>query len=399
MERPGEPIPTPACTRRSFISAATAAAGAALAGGVVARTARASPVARTPAADGWYVPADTVRHERTWMAWPARRDIWGSLLPGARDDVARIAKTIVKYEPVSMVTRPREASDAARACGPGVEIVQLTNDDLWMRDMGPVFLVDGRGGLAGLDLNFNGWGHTQVHANDHRIAREILELLNVPRFDAPFVSEGGALEPDGNGTVMATESSIINPNRNPGRTKARLAADICAYLGAREVLWVPGLAHHDITDDHIDGLARFVHPGTIVVDQPADPDATDPWARSERQALRILSGDTDSHGRQLDCLISRESQQIPPGQDPNTFVNVYVNWYVCNDAVLVPAFDDPHADAAAHRLIAALYPDRNVEQLRIDTIAAGGGGIHCTTQQQPATPPHSRSSSQSTTPL
>jgi agmatine deiminase len=158
-----------------------------------------------------------------------------------------------------MVARPEQARDAARACGKQVEVVALVNDDVWMRDMGPVFLVDGRGGLAGLDLNFNGWGGKQAHAHDATIAREVLRLLGLRRFRAPFVSEGGALVADGQGTVMATESSIINPNRNPGLSKARLGRDILEYLGARKMVWVPGLRGHDITDDHIDGLLCARH--------------------------------------------------------------------------------------------------------------------------------------------
>ena len=109
-------------------------------------------------------------------------------------------------EPVSLVVRPDQARDASAQCGKGVEIVQLVNDDCWMRDMGPLFLINGSGDLAGVDLNFNGWGNKQVHVNDALIAQEVLERLGIPRFVAPFVSEGGALEVDGNGTVMATES-------------------------------------------------------------------------------------------------------------------------------------------------------------------------------------------------
>jgi agmatine deiminase len=150
------------------------------------------PAAGSPRSEGWFAPGDEVRHERTWMAWPARHDIWGSMLAGVRGDVATVARAIAAFEPVAMVARPEQARDAARACGKQVEVVELVNDDLWMRDMGPVFLVNGRGGLAGLDLNFNGWGNKQAHAHDARIAREVLRVLGLRRFPAPFVSEGGA---------------------------------------------------------------------------------------------------------------------------------------------------------------------------------------------------------------
>ncbi len=340
--------------------------------------------AGTPASQGWFVPADHVPHRRTWMAWPARGDIWGRMLPGVRRDVAAIARAIARFEPVAMIARPSQAREAARACGRGVEIIHLVNDDLWMRDMGPVFLVDGRGGLAGLDLNFNGWGNKQAHRNDARIAGEVLTLVGVRRFRAPFVAEGGALEVDGHGTVMATESSIVNANRNPGKSQAQLTADIVSYLGARKMIWVPGLKGHDITDDHIDSLARFAGPAGLVVDQPADPHAANVWAASERQALRILRKSSDAAGRLLTCRISRESATIPAHENPNLFVNVYVNWYVCNGAVLVPKFGDRAADAAARSVVADLYPGRQVVQLTIDSLAEGGGGIHCATQQQPA---------------
>ena len=371
----------PDLTRRALlVRGAGVLAGASVAGRLWGA---ANANAATPASLGWYAPADHHAHSRTWMAWPARKDVWGDLLGRARSDIAHVARAIADYEPVSMVARPDQAASAAAACGSGVEIVQLVNDDLWMRDMGPIFLVNDLGGLAGLDLNFNGWGNKQVHPNDAKIASEVLSLLGVRRLIAPFVSEGGALEVDGKGTVMATESSIINANRNPGKSKAQLTKEILAYLGARKMLWVPGLKGHDITDDHIDGLARFVKPAKVVVDQAADPNATDVWADSERRTLRILRRSADAFDRPLRCLISRESRTIPPGQDQNTFVNVYVNWYVCNGAVIIPAFDDRHADATAKALASELYPDRDVVQLRIDTLAAGGGGIHCVTQQQP----------------
>lgn len=372
--------PQPSSRRTVLAGVAAAAAGAATRPLLGPATRRPSG----PRSEGWYVPGDDARHERTWMAWPARRDIWGRMLTGVRDDVARIARAIADCEPVAMIARPDQARAAARACGQGVEIVEMVNDDLWMRDMGPVFLINGRGGLAGLDLNFNGWGHKQVHAHDAKLAAEVLALLDVRRFAAPFVSEGGALVADGAGTVMATESSIINPNRNPGKSKAALTREICQYLGARKMIWVPGLRGHDITDDHIDGLARFTRGAGVVVDQPANSRATDAWAVSERQALRILRRSADAAGRRLRCQISRESRTIPPHENPNLFVNVYVNWYVCNGAVLLPRFGDPHADHAARELVRGLYPDRKVIQLTINNLAEGGGGIHCATQQQPA---------------
>jgi agmatine deiminase len=318
------------------------------------------------------------------MAWPARLDVWGGRLDAMRQDIARIARAVVAFEPVSLVVRPDQAKGAAAACGPSVDIVPIVNDDLWMRDSGPVFVIDPAGKLAGLDLNFSGWGGKQVHDNDALVAGRILELLNVPRIQAPFVAEGGGLEFDGDGTVMATESSIVNDNRNPGKTKDQLEAEILRAVGATKMVWVPGVRGQDITDDHIDSLARFVRPGLIAVDQPADPSFTNVWATSEKRALRVLDGTVDARDRALRHVISRESLEIPPGMNRNLFVNVYVNWYVCNGAVILPAFGDARADAVARAQVRRLYPDREAVQLRIDHLGEGGGGIHCATQQQPA---------------
>ena len=340
--------------------------------------------APTPASEGWFAPADTVAHACTWMAWPARADVWKSDLPAVREEVARVARAIAEFEPVSMVVRPDQAKDAASACGSAVRMIELQNDDLWMRDIGPIFLVNGRGGLAGVDLSFNGWGNRQTHADDARVARGVLELLNAPRFVAPFVSEGGAIETDGAGTVLATESSIVNRNRNPGLSRAVLSARIEASLGAKTVLWVPGLRDRDITDCHIDALARFVAPGSLVVSLPAQGAKPDEWSRAQSQALKLLEASTDAAGRALRCRVSRESAMVPAGFDASTFVRSYVNWYLCNGAVLIPAFGDHTADADARSLVADLYPGRTIVQLRIDRVAAGGGGIHCMTQQQPA---------------
>ena len=322
----------PPLSRRRFLTRSALAIGAAAGfGGVggasggfrraipqLARQ-RASISSTSPAASGFVLPSAEVEHTRTWMAWPAREDVWGSLLPGARRDIAGIARAIARYEPVCLIARPDQVAGATAACGAGVEIVELVNDDCWIRDMGPLFLVNDKGQVAGLGLNFNGWGGKQVHANDAKVTREITARLGLPFFEALFVSEGGAIEVDGVGTVLCTESSIVNPNRNPGKTKAQLTAELLAALGATKVLWLPGLVGQDITDDHIDGLARFVKPGPptcVVVDQPANPSATDVWAVSEQLSLKLLEHMTDAHKRRLSCLTSRESRTIPHAESP-----------------------------------------------------------------------------------
>lgn len=396
--------------RRGFLGVGAAVVGgAALGGTVVNHLARSTtsakpddtdptcapvaPAAGTPLALGWSMPPEGARHARTWMSWPTNDAIYGQDLGPVQDDIAGIANTISGYEPVYLVIPPSAQRSARRKLSSEITMVDIATDDLWMRDTGPVFVTNGAGGLAGVVLNFNGWGNHQTeHANDSKVAAAVLDYLGIQAFTAPFVAEGGAFVHDGQGTVLCTESSVVNPDRNPGKTKAQLTTEITNYLSAQTVIWTPGLTYEqtggadggDVTDDHMDSLARFVVPGRVIVDQSPDPDAQDVWAKSEREALAILSASTDARGRTLQCGTITESTKVPSGFSlADGFDNVYVNWYECNDAVIIPSFADRTADANAKALVRSLYPGRTVEQLRIDYVAAYGGGVHCSTQQQP----------------
>ena len=216
-------------TRRELIAGSAALLAAGYASRVLAPLEAAASALGSPAAAGFHAPADTVAHAQTWMAWPARRDVWGSLLGAARADIARIALTIAAYEPVSMVARPDQLAEAGRACGGGVQMVAIPNDDLWMRDMGPLFLLGPDGGVAGLDMNFNGWGNKQVHPNDRLVARRVLAHLGIERFRARSRlrgrSAGGRRRRHGDGT----ESSIVNPNRIPVAAATRSGARSSAH--------------------------------------------------------------------------------------------------------------------------------------------------------------------------
>lgn len=206
---------TPGPNRRRFLAAAgLTAAGAALA--AVQSRAGAAP-ARRPAAGAFRVPVEDVRHTRTWMAWPDSTAIWsGGSLAGIQADIALIARTIARYEPVVMCANSASAARARSLCGTSVTVISsIPVDDCWMRDTGPVFRTDGAGGLDAVGLNFNGWGNKQTHRKDARVAGHIASYAGVPFTSADFVGEGGAIEQDGAGTLMATRSSLLNRNRNP----------------------------------------------------------------------------------------------------------------------------------------------------------------------------------------
>ncbi|OKI54447.1 agmatine deiminase family protein [Streptomyces sp. MJM1172] len=371
--------------RRGFLTAAgLTAAGAALAAVGGEAFAAARPAARAAvAAGGFAVPLDTVRHTRTWMAWPDSSAVWGRKLAGVQANIALIAKTIAKYEPVVMCANTAGAAKARGACGSAVTVItSIPVDDCWMRDSGPVFRTNGAGGLDAVGLNFNGWGNQQTHAKDSLVAARIAAHVGVPFTTAGFVGEGGAVETDGAGTLMATRSSIINPDRNPGLSQERIEAAMCAAFGASKVIWFKGVLGRDITDDHVDATSRFLAPGQGLVQMPLPKD-TDAWSNDARQQHQILSTSTSAQGGPVAVTrLQGPDYDLIRSTDPN-FVGAYANYYVCNGAVIAPQFGDGRADAAARATLQRAFPGRTVEQLDIDALGSGGGGIHCVTQQQP----------------
>ena len=273
------------------------------------------------------------------------------------------------------------AADARAECGPGVTVlVSIPVDDCWMRDSGPVFRLDGRGGLDTIGLNFNGWGSNQTHDKDRSVAELVARHAGVPFSAAGFVGEGGAIEADGDGTVMATESSLVNPERNPGMAKAQIEEAVLAAYGAQAMLWLPGVADRDITDDHVDATSRFVQPGVVMVQRPPAV-RTDVWAEDARAQFDILSQATDAKGRRL-RVIEVDGPDTVRSNDPR-FVDSYVNYFACNGGVIMPEFGDTAKDAAARVTVARAFPGRTVVALKYDALALGGGGVHCVTQQEP----------------
>lgn len=334
------------------------------------------------AAPSWRMPDESEPHARTWMAFGASEAIWGKkLLPEVRRNLASIAKTIAQYEPVTVLVRPEEAKLASEMMGPSVDLLEAPLDDLWMRDTGPVFVQGIQGKKAAIGFNFNGWGEKQTFDRDRKVAGRVAAEAGVGLLKTFLVLEGGGLEVDGQGTAIITESCVLNANRNPGVSKAQCETELKRLLGLKKIIWLPGIKGKDITDGHTDFYARFAHPGVVVAGYDPDPKSFD-HAVTKRH-LEILRSPTDASGRKLEVVVIEGPQSIRETYASSDFAAGYINFYVCNGAVIAPEFGDPEADAAAKNTLENLFPDREVVQLNIDGIAAGGGGIHCTTQQEP----------------
>ncbi|MEU8899855.1 agmatine deiminase family protein [Nocardia sp. NPDC048505] len=372
--------------RRSFVQTSMTAIGGLLlsaCGG--SDPSAANTGSRGAHADGeqWLMPEEGDPHARTWMAFGAAERIWGAeLVPEVQRNLATIAATIARFEPVSMLVRPEEMELARRlTAGANVELIPAAIDDLWMRDTGPVF-VRGANGRAGVDFNFNGWGDKQRHRDDAEVARIVTERAGVERLRTDLVLEGGGIEVDGEGTALITESCVLNNNRNPGWKKHEVEDELAYLLGIEKVIWLPGIAGQDITDGHTDFYARFTAPGVVVAGLDNDPDSFD--YDVTRRHLDILHSATDVHGRPLRVEVLEGPDTVRETFADDDFAAGYINFYVCNGAVIAPEFGDPRTDSAARDTLRRLFPGREIVQINIDGIAAGGGGIHCTTQQEPA---------------
>lgn len=367
-------------SRRDFLQHGSAV----LLGGVLSncsKPARPEADRLLPSSEPWVMREEAERHVATWMAFPVRQAIWGEALSGVQDAVARIAKAIVAFEPVKMLVPPDQKMLAHQKVDPRVELVPAALDDLWIRDTGPIFVSGTQGKRAAIHFNFNGWGDRQEHEKDRTVAPFIAQYTQTTLLRSKLVLEGGGIEVDGYGTAIVTESSVLNPNRNPGVSKAAVEAELASLLGIRKVLWLPGIVGKDITDGHTDFYARFVRPGVVVAANDTDPHSYDHVVT--QQHLEILRSSQDAAGRPLKVhtLDAPTAHRAAREED---FAAGYINYYLCNGAIIAPQFGDTRADAAAHAALQALYSGRVLVPVDIDPIARGGGGIHCATQQEPA---------------
>ena len=382
-------------TRRYFLRHCMVGGSALAMGGMLAACGgapEAAPVAPTPPsirgggvnqADGWRMPDEAEAHKATWMAYGASSAVWTrAQVPQVQLALVRIANAIAAHEPVNMLVRPFELASARQLLDARVNLIAAEMDDLWIRDTGPVFVRKANGERAGVKFNFNGWGNKQQFGKDGQVADAVAAQARVPLLATRLVLEGGALEVDGKGTAIITESCVLNTNRNPGWSKADCEAELQRLLGIRKVIWLPGIRNKDITNAHTDFYARFVRPGVVVAHRETDPESYD-YALTRRHQ-EILRGATDADNQPLQIVVIDGPGQIRPGNNPNTFAAGYINYYATSNAIFLPEFGDAQADASARAQYAQLYPGRAVIQINIDPIAAGGGGIHCTTQQEPA---------------
>jgi agmatine deiminase len=351
------------------------------------------------------MPAEWERHTQTWMVWPERTDNWRLGAAPAQRAFAAVAKAIAEFEPVSICTSPRQyaaaqAMIATLGSKHPIRVVEIDNDDAWCRDSGPTFVVNGAGAVRGIDWTFNAWGGLEGGLyspwdRDDAVAGAILASLGMARYRTDgFVLEGGAFHVDGDGTLLTTEACLLNRNRNPHLKRAQIEQMLSDYLAIDKVIWLPNGIVNDETDEHVDNMCCFVQPGEVLL--AWTDDVTDPQHQNCLSAMRVLESSVDARGRPfkvrklpLPALMRASAEETAtvdqgaaiPRETGIRLAASYVNFYLCNDGVIVPTFEDKNDDIAA-AVLTDCFPDRRVVQVPGREILLGGGNVHCITQQQ-----------------
>ncbi len=355
----------------------------------------------TPRADGFRMPGEFEPHEGCWMIWPERPDNWRDGAAPAQQAFTAVATAIATSEPVTMAVSAAEFAHARAALPPSVRVVEISTDDAWVRDTGPTFVIDGRGGRRGVDWIFNAWGgHVDGLYSpwdlDDQVAQKICEFEADGRYRAPIIAEGGALHVDGEGTLLSTSECLPNAGRNPDLSIAELETRLRDHLGVEQVIWLPRGVFADETKGHVDNLLHYIAPGVICLTWTED--RSDPQYERSAEAYELLMNASDARSRRFEVhklqqpgplyMTAAEAAGVVahPGTQPrragDRLAGSYCNFYIGNSSVIVPLLD-PEYDTAALQTIQQLLPSRRVVGVPGGEILLGGGNIHCITQQVP----------------
>ena len=342
----------------------------------------------TPRSLGYSMPAEWMPHRATWLSWPHNRETWPTQLESVREVWVRMIKALAPHEEVALLVNDEQTQQDvtarlkdAGALMKNISILKIPSVDVWMRDYGPTFLTR-RGSenpLAFNDWVFNGWGRKyKSYESDDRVAKDIAAFLKVPVFHHSVVLEGGSIDVNGAGTCLTTEQCLLNRNRNPDMSREEIEKFLKDVLGVSHFIWLGEGIVGDDTDGHIDDIARFISPTTIAC--VLEKNFQDENYASLRENYERLQNAQDQDGNRLSVVTLPCPASV--GYQGSRLPASYANFYIANEVVLVPVFDDPN-DRNALGILQELFPDRRVLGLACRTVVVGLGAIHCVTQQEP----------------
>ncbi len=333
----------------------------------------------------YYFPHEREEHEGTWLQWPHDytyecsiefyEPIWIEMTRGLikGENVHLIVYNETERKRVKNVLE-NEDIDMDR-----VDFYVFPTDDVWIRDNGPIFVYDKKGNLLIENWEFNGWGNKAPYSKDNQIPAKISEAIGVSKIDIDMVMEGGALELDGNGTCISTLSCVNNDNRTANFTLDEIEQYLTMYYGATNFIWLDGVAGMDITDNHIDGMIKFLDDKTIIADSEFDLDLS---SLSDDDDARKLLTAMNVNNEQYEFVFLPATRDVAVEIDGEWMKGSYLNFYVGNKVVLVPNYNDEN-DKAVNMILQELYVDKEIVGIDVRALFADGGMIHCVTQQQP----------------
>ena len=344
----------------------------------------------TPGNQGYHMPAEWEPHDAVWMAWPCN-DLTFPHLDAVEETYIDILVAFHQSEPVNLLVRDPATREKIKGLlgkrgitSSSIRFHEFQYSDVWIRDYGPTFVVNrALKTISAVSWEFNAWGdkYDELIA-DGRVSRFIPSMLGIPHFDPGLILEGGSIDVNGRGSLLTTRQCLLNPNRNPLLSQVVIESYLSAYLCVNTIIWLEDGIAGDDTDGHIDDIARFVNPGTIVCALEDDPEDDNYRVLQENYALLNQASDQDGNPFTIIPL----PMPHPVSDEDYRYPATYLNFFIGNSVVLVPVFDDPHDDQAL-AILQGLFPGRNVIGVRSRELVKGFGTIHCATQQQPRRDP------------
>jgi len=334
----------------------------------------------TPKTLGYAQPAEWQPHSACWLAFPSHRDLWLEYLDIVQAEFVALAKAIATSEQLEILVLEETATLAKQLLGDlPVRFHQIPFGDIWMRDMTPIYIKNADRKLGALHFQWNGWGGKYMLEHDDRVAANILQTLDIPKFEFDWVLEGGAIEVDGEGTCLTTKQCLLNPNRNSHLDQEAIESGLKSALGVEKILWIEEGLLNDHTDGHIDTIARFIAPHTIMCMEPTSED--DPNYQVLKDIASQLETMTDAKDRKID-VVRIPSPNLVLDDEGEIMPASYLNFYISNDSVIIPIYGSPN-DELAVQAIAKHFPNRKAIGLSAKHILLGGGAFHCITCHQP----------------
>jgi len=354
----------------------------------------------TPKKDGYRMPGEFEPQKQAWMLWPERPDNWRDGAKPAQKTYAKVAKAISKFEPVTMCVSKEQFANCRNALPPEIRVIEMASNDSWIRDCGPTFLVDGKGGVRAVDWDFNAWGGLVDGLYfpwdmDDAVAQKVCEIEGIDTYRTPgFVLEGGSIHSDGEGTLLTTEMCLLSEGRNPDMSREEIEEKLKEYLNLEKIIWIKDGIDPDETNGHVDDVACFVRPGEVACIWTDDENNY--FYKECQDAYKTLSEATDAKGRKLKvhklCMPQNNVtikadfaidvvEGTMPREDGDVCIASYMNFLIVNGGVIVPQYGDVN-DKLALEQIQAMFPERKVVGVDTWEVVYGGGNIHCITQHQ-----------------